>query len=217
MPNRMGKQLVRDDPRPGGQSVDGAGTYVDQGCGDVDRLERLWAPYRSKYIAKMPSTSERSSDPFLEIPQLSDEDGLVIARGKEVFAVLNLYPYNSGHLMIVPYRKVAELENLTTSETAELMDFAKVAIRVLKRVSKPEAINVGLNLGKAAGGSVGQHLHLHVVPRWAGDSNFMTVIGGTKVLPQLLRETRELLADEWHELVTQEAASGQQGGDRADA
>lgn len=217
MPNRMGKQLVRDDPRPGGQSVDGAGTYVDQGCGDVDRLERLWAPYRSKYIAKMPSTSERSSDPFLEIPQLSDEDGLVIARGKEVFAVLNLYPYNSGHLMVVPYRKVAELENLTTSETAELMDFAKVAIRVLKRVSKPEAINVGLNLGKAAGGSVGQHLHLHVVPRWAGDSNFMTVIGGTKVLPQLLRETRELLADEWHELVTQETASGQQGGDRADA
>lgn len=217
MPNRMGKQLVRDDPRPGGQSVDGAGTYVDQGCGDVDRLERLWAPYRSKYIAKMPSTSERSSDPFLEIPQLSDEDGLVIARGKEVFAVLNLYPYNSGHLMVVPYRKVAELENLTTSETSELMDFAKVAIRVLKRVSKPEAINVGLNLGKAAGGSVGQHLHLHVVPRWAGDSNFMTVIGGTKVLPQLLRETRELLADEWHELVSQEAASGQQGGDRADA
>lgn len=217
MPNRMGKQLVRDDPRPGGQTVDGPDAYVDQGCGDVDRLERLWAPYRSKYIAKMPSTSERSSDPFLEIPQLSDEDGLVIARGKEVFAVLNLYPYNSGHLMVVPYRNVAELENLTTSETSELMDFAKLAIRVLKRVSKPEAINVGLNLGKAAGGSVGQHLHLHVVPRWAGDSNFMTVIGGTKVLPQLLRETRELLADEWYELVSQEAASGQQGGDRADA
>ncbi|WP_434800359.1 HIT family protein [Corynebacterium aquatimens] len=160
----------------------------------------MWAPYRSSYIAKMPSKSNEPSDPFLEIPQMSDEDGLVIARGELVFAVLNLYPYNAGHLMVVPYRKVAELEALTEAETAELMAFAKHAVRTLKHVSRPEAINVGLNLGKAAGGSVSDHLHLHVVPRWAGDSNFMTVIGGTKVLPQLLRETRALLAEGWAEL-----------------
>lgn len=179
--------------RPAGASD----TYEDVGVGDRDRLLRLWAPYRSNYIASMP---KESGDPFLTIPEMDDEDGLVIARGEHVYAVCNLYPYNAGHLMVVPYRKVAELENLTAEETAELMDFAKLAVRTLKSVSKPEAINVGLNLGKAAGGSVSEHLHLHVVPRWAGDSNFMTVIGGTKVLPQLLRETRQLLADGWRDI-----------------
>lgn len=189
-----------------------ADPYIDQGAGTPDRLERLWAPYRSNYVAKVPSKSNQSSDPFLEIPQMDDEEGLVIARGEHVFAVCNLYPYNAGHLMVVPYRKVADLEALTDAETAELMVFAKRAVRTLKRVSHPEAINVGLNLGKAAGGSVGEHLHLHVVPRWAGDSNFMTVIGGTKVLPQLLRETRALLAEGWREIEAEDDAGNGAGG-----
>lgn len=195
----------------------GAGNYTDTGVGDPDRLTRLWAPYRSNYIAKMPSEGEGGgsgtgkSDPFVEIPAMSDEDGLIIARGETVYAVLNLYPYNAGHLMVVPYRKVAELEALTQQETDELMEFAKHAVKTLKHVSRPEAINVGLNLGKASGGSVGDHLHLHVVPRWAGDSNFMTVIGGTKVLPQLLRETRELLAAGWGEVEHQSRAEGESG------
>ena len=184
-------------------------TYVDTGVGDPDPLARLWAPYRSSYITQMPAgeetgeaggSSRSKGDPFLEIPEMSDEDGLIVARGETVYAVCNLYPYNAGHLMVVPYRKVADLEELTDAETAELMAFAKHAVKALKRVSKPEAINVGLNLGRASGGSVGDHLHLHVVPRWAGDANFMTVIGGTKVLPQLLRETRALLADGWREV-----------------
>lgn len=174
--------------------------YVDSGVGNDDRLVRLWAPFRSSYISKIPGDKGRKTDPFLAAPEQSDEDALIIARGKTVYALLNLYPYNAGHLMVVPYRKVAELENLTDEETAELMVFAKHAVRTLKHVSKPEAINVGLNLGKASGGSVGDHLHLHVVPRWAGDSNFMTVIDGTKVLPQLLRETRTLLAQGWEEI-----------------
>jgi len=140
----------------------------------------------------------------VEAPRHSDEDSLIIARGETVYALLNLYPYNSGHLMVVPYRKVAELEALTEQETAELMVFAKRAVKTLKRVSRPEAINVGLNLGKASGGSVGDHLHLHVVPRWAGDSNFMTVLAGTKVLPQLLSQTRELLAEGWAEIAAEE-------------
>lgn len=189
-------------------------TYVDTGVGDPDRLTRLWAPYRSSYITQMPAgeetgeaegSSRSTGDPFLDIPEMSDEDGLIVARGETVYAVCNLYPYNAGHLMVVPYRKVAELEALTDAETAELMAFAKHAVKTLKRVSKPEAINVGLNLGKASGGSVGDHLHLHVVPRWAGDANFMTVIGGTKVLPQLLRETRALLAEGWREVHEMEA------------
>lgn len=189
-------------------------TYVDTGVGDPDRLARLWAPYRSSYITQMPAgeetgeaegSSRSTGDPFLDIPEMSDEDGLIVARGETVYAVCNLYPYNAGHLMVVPYRKVAELEALTDAETAELMAFAKHAVKTLKRVSKPEAINVGLNLGKASGGSVGDHLHLHVVPRWAGDASFMTVIGGTKVLPQLLREARALLAEGWREVHEMEA------------
>lgn len=168
--------------------------YVDSGAGEPDRLERLWAPYRMAYIQK------RSTDPFVEAPQGSDEDGLIIARGREVYALLNLFPYNAGHLMVVPYRKESQLENLTESETAEMMAFVKKAIRVLKRVSRPEAVNVGLNLGKASGGSVGDHLHMHVVPRWPGDSNFMTILDGVKVLPQLLQETRRLLAAAWRDI-----------------
>lgn len=171
-----------------------AETFVDSGAGEPDRLERLWAPYRMAYIAK------RSKDPFVEAPKGSDEDGLIIARGKTVYALLNLFPYNAGHLMVVPYRKESQLENLTQEESQELMAFAQKAVRVLKRVSRPEAINVGLNLGRASGGSVGDHLHLHVVPRWPGDSNFMTVLDGTKVLPQLLQDTRRVLAEGWREM-----------------
>ncbi|MCQ4620362.1 HIT domain-containing protein [Corynebacterium sp. CCUG 71335] len=179
--------------------------YVDQGVGEPDRLTRLWAPYRSNYISKIPGQQKRHEDPFLAAPKESDEDGLIIARGETVYALLNLYPYNAGHLMVVPYRKIADLEELSEEETAEMAVFAKLAVRTLKRVSQPEAINVGLNLGKASGGSVGDHLHLHVVPRWAGDSNFMTVIGGTKVLPQLLKDTRALLADAWAEICDEDA------------
>ena len=121
----------------------------------------------------------------------------MVARGELVYAVLNLYPYNPGHLMVVPYRQVAELEDLTAAESAELMSFTQKAIRVIKGVSSPDGFNVGLNLGKSAGGSLAEHLHMHVVPRWSGDANFITVIGDTKVVPQLLSDTRALLADEW--------------------
>jgi ATP adenylyltransferase len=151
------------------------------------------------YIRESPKFggSAGSAEPFTDIPTLSDEDGLVVARGDLVYAVLNLYPYNPGHLMVVPYRRVSELEDLTDAETAELMKFVQQAIRVMKSVSRPDGFNVGLNLGKSAGGSLAEHLHMHVVPRWSGDANFITVVGETKVIPQLLRDTRVLLADEW--------------------
>lgn len=177
--------------------------WVDRGVGTEDALTRLWAPYRMSYISRGPGSGDpeapaaRQVDPFVEAPKQSDEEALIIARGKRVYAILNLYPYNSGHLMVIPYRKVAELEALTDPEALELMQFTRLAIRTIKSVSRPEGINVGFNLGKASGGSVGEHLHLHIVPRWAGDANFMTVLSGTKVLPQLLRDTRELLAQEW--------------------
>ncbi len=133
--------------------------------------------------------------PFTDIPTMPDEDGLVVARGELVYIVLNLYPYNPGHSMVVPYRRVSELEDLTAEESAELMAFTQKVIRVIKSVSRPHGFNVGLNLGSSAGGSLAEHLHMHVVPRWSGDANFITIIGGSKIVPQLLRDTRELSGD----------------------
>lgn len=176
-------------------------TWTDTGVGEPDGLTRLWAPYRMGYIKKRPPLgSDQPHEPFVEAPKMSDEDALIVARGELVYAILNLYPYNAGHLMVIPYRKVADLEDLTTEEMAELMGFVTTAVKVLKKVSRPEGINVGFNLGKASGGSVGNHLHMHVVPRWPGDANFLTILDGTKVLPQLLRDTRALLADAWVEV-----------------
>jgi ATP adenylyltransferase len=177
-------------------------TIVDHGVGEPDHLQRLWTPHRMTYIAEAPmkggsAASGKSEQPFTDIPTLSDEDGLVVARGELVYIVLNLYPYNPGHSMVVPYRRVAELEDLTAEESAELMAFTQKVIRVIKSVSRPHGFNVGLNLGSSAGGSLAEHLHMHVVPRWSGDANFITIIGGSKIVPQLLRETRELLASEW--------------------
>ncbi|MFI6173700.1 HIT family protein [Nocardia sp. NPDC051052] len=177
------------------------GSIVDRGAGEPDRLQRLWTPYRMSYIAEAASTDPTSTGhPFTDIPKMSDEDGLVVARGELVYAVLNLYPYNPGHLMVVPYRRVANLEDLTVAEGAELMAFTQQAIRVMKRVSRPHGFNVGLNLGGVAGGSLADHLHQHIVPRWGGDANFITVVGGAKVMPQLLRETRALLSGAWKEV-----------------
>jgi ATP adenylyltransferase len=183
----------------------GGDAIIDHGVGKPDHLQRLWTPHRMSYIVNAvkgagsedSAGSTSSSQPFTDIPQMSDEDGLMVARGELVYAVLNLYPYNPGHLMVVPYRRVSELEDLTEAESAELMAFTQKAIRVIKAVSRPHGFNVGLNLGVSAGGSLAEHLHMHVVPRWGGDANFITIIGGAKVIPQLLSETRELLATEW--------------------
>jgi ATP adenylyltransferase len=163
------------------------------GVGTPDGFRRLWTPHRLAYIKE----AGAAGCPFCRIPAMSDEDGLVVARGVTVYAVLNLHPYNPGHLMVLPYRHVAELEDLDADEASELMAFTQAAVRAMKEVAAPHAFNVGLNLGTVAGGSLAEHLHQHVVPRWGGDANFIAVIGQTKVIPQLLSETRELLASAW--------------------
>lgn len=173
------------------------------GAGDPDRLERLWTPHRMSYIAEPAASAapvEHDGEPgcpLCAIPAMNDADGLVVHRGEQVYAVLNLFPYNPGHLMVLPYRHVADLEDLTATEADEVMALTQTALRVIKDVSSPHGFNVGLNLGGVAGGSLAAHLHQHVVPRWGGDANFITVLGGTKVLPQLLSETRGLLAAAW--------------------
>jgi ATP adenylyltransferase len=166
--------------------------------GVPDELERLWTPHRLAYVAGNGAGFDKPAGcPFCLAPTRPDEEGLIVARGDVVYAVLNLYPYNPGHLMVCPYRHVADYTELTPAETVELAQFTQTAMTVIRRVSGPAGFNLGMNQGHVAGAGIAAHLHQHVVPRWSGDTNFMPVIGRTKTLPQLLGDTRRLLAEAW--------------------
>ena len=172
-------------------------------AGEPDGFGRLWTPHRLAYIQGGPGSGKPRHDeagdecPFCHAPKLSDEDGLIVARGELVYAVLNLYPYNSGHLMVLPYRHIADYTDMTAAESAELAALTQQAMRTLRAVSGPHGFNIGMNQGVVAGAGIAAHLHQHVVPRWCGDTNFIPVIAQTRVLPQLLSDTRQLLADGW--------------------
>jgi ATP adenylyltransferase len=166
---------------------------TQDGVGEPDAFRRLWAPDRLTYVTR----PKDDGCPFCAVPGLSDEDGLVLRRGTTAYAVLNLYPYNPGHLMLVPYRHVAEYGALTPAEVAEIGALTQEALAALRTASGAQGFNVGLNLGAVAGAGIAAHLHQHVVPRWGGDTNFMPVVGHTRVLPQLLGQTREMLAAAW--------------------
>jgi ATP adenylyltransferase len=165
------------------------------GAGVPDDWQRIWMPERLAYIQ---GADKGDGCPFCLIPEMSDEDGLIVARGETGYVVLNLYPYNSGHLMSVPLRHVADYPDLTPAETAEIAELTQRAMRVLRKASGAQGFNLGMNQGVVAGAGIAAHLHQHVVPRWGGDTNFMPVVARTKVLPQLLADTRALLADCWH-------------------
>ena len=182
------------DQQPGGEPAD-----EQRGAGLRDAFARLYTPHRMAYISGAAKPRDDSC-PFCDIPQLSDEDGLVVARGRGAYAVLNLYPYNSGHLMLVPYRHVAGYDELTEPEAQEIAGLTQRAVRTLRHASGAQGFNVGMNLGVVGGAGIAAHLHQHVVPRWGGDTNFMPVVGGTRVLPQLLPDTRALLAQAWDEV-----------------
>ena len=179
--------------------VRGGAKRVDVGV--PDGLERLWTPHRLAYIvgdtAPPDGYDSPTGCPFCRAPALSDEDGLVVARGERVYVVLNRFPYNPGHLLINPYRHVADYPDLDEAETLELAQMTQVAMTVIRQVSNPDGFNLGMNQGGVAGAGIAAHLHQHIVPRWAGDTNFMPVIGRTKTLPQLLEDTRRLLAEAW--------------------
>ena len=169
------------------------------GVGVPDALQRLWTPHRMAYIrgAGKADGDEPEECPFDRLVRMSDADALILSRGGTVYTVLNLYPYNPGHLMVVPYRHVADYTDLTPEETVELARFTQRAMTVIRSVSAPHGFNIGMNQGVVAGAGIAAHLHQHVVPRWGGDSNFMPVIGHTRVLPQLLADTRARLAAAW--------------------
>ena len=169
------------------------------GVGEPDAFERLWTPHRIVYIKgeNKPSTSDEIDCPFCQIPAMGDAEGLIVHRGETAYAVLNLYPYNAGHLLVCPYRHVADYTELTEAETLEVAALTKQAMQTMRAVTNPHGFNLGMNQGAAAGAGIAAHLHQHIVPRWGGDSNFISVIGQTKTMPQLLGDTREMLAAAW--------------------
>lgn len=182
--------MTEDDRQP----------VVQAGAGQPDDWQRLWTPHRMAYIKgenKPTGPDAEDGCPFCRIPTLADEEGLVVARGAVAYAVLNLYPYAAGHLMICPYRHLADYPELDERETAEVAALTKQAMTALRSASNAQGFNIGMNQGAVAGAGIAAHLHQHVVPRWGGDTNFMPVVGRTKVLPQLLRDTRALLARAW--------------------
>jgi diadenosine tetraphosphate (Ap4A) HIT family hydrolase len=165
----------------------------------VDTYERLWNGWRAAYVGSAPEQSVEANSVFSLILQsgLSDELANIVHRGTLVFAILNAFPYATGHTLVVPYRQVANLEDLTPTESSELWATVTDAVRAVKSAYRPAGVNVGLNLGKAAGGSISEHLHVHVVPRWVGDGNFMTAIANTRTLPEALSDTAAKLRAAW--------------------
>ena len=171
-------------------------------------LERLWNGWRTSYVSSVPPPGDEDTETasvFTRILEsgLPDEETHIVHRGTTVFAILNAYPYSTAHTMVLPYREVQTLgiefgePKLTTDEHAELWATVTDAVRAVKRAYSPEGVNVGLNLGRPAGGSVSQHLHVHVVPRWTGDSNFMTATANTRTIPEALSATASRLRAAW--------------------
>lgn len=163
-------------------------------AGVPDEFQRLWTPHRLVYIQ---SGTQPEDCPFCAGPNLSDEASLIVHRGETAFVLLNLYPYNSGHLLVCPYRHIATYDEATPEEVAEIGALTQKAMRVLKKTAGAHGFNIGMNQGEVAGAGIAAHLHQHVVPRWNNDSNFLPIIAKTKALPRLLGEVRAEIATAW--------------------
>ncbi len=171
---------------------------ADDFVGIRDGFQRLWTPHRMVYVGgEKPSREAGEGCPFCAAPDKSDAEGLVVQRGEHCYVVLNLFPYNPGHVLVCPYRHVSRYVDLDEAETAEFTSLTKQAIRALESASQPMGFNIGMNQGDVAGAGVAAHLHQHVVPRWGGDANFLPVVAQTKALPMLLEDVRTRLVEAW--------------------
>ncbi|MFV0633540.1 HIT family protein [Demequina sp.] len=171
--------------------------------GQADGLERLWTPHRMAYVshASKRETFEGAHEcPLCQKLDMTDRDALVVHRGEHCYVVLNLYPYNPGHLMVCPYRHIGWYTEATDAERDEMGVLTQKAMRVLTRVSGTQGFNIGMNQGQAGGAGIAEHLHQHVVPRWTGDVNFLPIIGHTKALPELLDDTWAKVSAAWGEV-----------------
>ena len=164
--------------------------------GVPDEFQRLWTPHRMAYI-QAGADAMRETCPFCSAPGKSDADGLIVHRGETCYVLLNLFPYNSGHLLVCPYRHVATYDLATTEEVDEIAALTQRGMQVLRAVARCDGFNIGMNQGRVAGAGVDEHLHQHIVPRWETDANFFPIIARTKALPQLLGEVREAVASAW--------------------
>ena len=164
--------------------------------GVPDNYQRLWTPHRLVYIQNGQQPS-KDQCPFCLAPEGSDEDGLIVFRGETCFVLLNLFPYNSGHLLVCTYRHVASYEDTTSEEAAEMAALSKRGMEVLRKVSRAQGFNLGMNQGELAGAGIAEHLHQHIVPRWSNDSNFFPIIAQTKAIPRLLGEVRAEIQKAW--------------------
>ncbi|MCU1635764.1 MAG: family hydrolase [Cryobacterium sp.] len=165
-------------------------------AGVPDAFQRLWTPHRLVYIqdGQQPHADDC---PFCLAPSMTDEKALIVALGKHAFVLLNLFPYNSGHLLICPYRHIATYDQATAEEISEIGSLTQIAMRVLKETSHCDGFNIGMNQGRIAGAGIAEHLHQHIVPRWALDANFFPIIAQTKAVPRLLGEVRREVAEAW--------------------
>lgn len=154
-------------------------------------MDYLWTPWRYAYITNAAKSGEKDACIFCELPKLPDRDANIVYRGQHCFIILNSFPYTSGHVMIVPFAHLDELSKLPEATAHEMMDLSQKMERVLRQVYSPDGINLGMNIGRAAGAGVAGHVHMHVLPRWVGDTNFMTVTAETRVLPESLEQTYE--------------------------
>ena len=164
--------------------------------GVPDNFQRLWTPHRLVYIQNGQQPPENAC-PFCLAPAGSDEDGLIVFRGETCFVLLNLFPYNSGHLLVCTYRHIADYDETTEQEAAEMAALTKKAMEILRRVAQAQGFNIGMNQGVIAGAGIAEHLHQHIVPRWANDSNFFPIIAKTKAMPRLLGEIRAEIQAAW--------------------